>query len=51
MSTKLLSTFEHVLLLMSFSAAMAFSNAPLVMAFAPAFIDFIGGNMLFLSWR
>merc|ERR1719181_1428825 len=46
MSTKLLSTFEQVLVLKSFSVAMAFNKAPLVMAFAPAFMDFMGGNIL-----
>merc|ERR1719504_327549 len=42
-STRLLSTLEQVLVLMS-SVAMAFNKAPLVMAlFAPAFMDFMAG--------
>merc|ERR1719504_570287 len=49
MSTRLLSTVEQALVLISFLVAMAFNKAPLVMAFfaAPAFMDFMGGNMLF----
>merc|ERR1719160_1065609 len=31
------------------SVAMAFNMAPFVIAFAPAFIDFIGGNMMWAS--
>merc|ERR1711904_334895 len=47
MATKLLITSEQVLGFKSFSLAIAFSKAPLVMAFAAAaFIDFIGGNMV-----
>merc|ERR1711862_511507 len=45
MATKLLSTCEHVLVLRPLSVAMVFNRAPLVMAFAPAFMDFIGGNI------
>merc|ERR1719191_855704 len=46
-STRLLSTFEQVLVLIS-SVAMAFNKAPLVMAlFAPAFMDFMAGAILF----
>merc|ERR1719401_1269162 len=47
MATKLLITSEHFLVFKLFSVANAFTRAPLLIALAaPAFIDFIGGNMV-----
>merc|ERR1719359_615952 len=46
MSTMLFRTSEQAFCFKPCSVASAFAKAPLVMAFAPAFIDFIGGNML-----
>merc|ERR1719408_519900 len=48
MSTRLLNTLEHSLVFKPCSSAIAFRNAPLLMAFAPAFMDFIAfmGAML-----
>merc|ERR1719221_285403 len=46
MSTMLFKTSEQAFCFKPCSVARAFAKAPLVMAFAPAFIDFIGGNML-----
>merc|ERR1719335_756946 len=42
MSTKLLKTCEHSFTFKPCSSAMAFRKAPLVMALAAAFIDFMG---------
>merc|ERR1719450_1927820 len=42
MSTKLLKTCEHSFVFKPCSSAIAFRKAPLVMAFAPAFMDFMG---------
>merc|ERR1719356_443217 len=42
MSTKLLNTCEHSFTFKPCSSAIAFRKAPLVMAFAAAFIDFMG---------
>merc|ERR1712217_94590 len=47
MLTKLSNTWEQVLVLIPCSVAIVFNKVPLLMAFAPAFIDFIGGAMLF----
>merc|ERR1719460_368769 len=45
--TRLFSTLEQALVFMSCSVAIAFNKAPFVMAFAaPAFMDFMGGNMV-----
>merc|ERR1719476_498041 len=46
MSTMLFKTSEQAFCFKPCSVARAFAKAPLFMAFAPAFIDFIGGNML-----
>merc|ERR1719299_345152 len=46
MSTKLLKTCEHSFTFKPCSSAMAFKKAPLVMALAAAFIDFIGAILL-----
>merc|ERR1719149_460472 len=47
MATMLLITSEQAFCFRPCSAASALVNAPFVMAFlAPAFMDFIGGNML-----
>merc|ERR1719450_1927075 len=46
MSTKLLKTCEHSFTFKPCSSAMAFKKAPLVMAFAAAFIDFMGAILL-----
>merc|ERR1719440_2196014 len=45
MSAMLFSTSAHAFCLSPCSVAIAFANAPFVIGFAPAFIDFIGGNM------
>merc|ERR1712187_206861 len=45
MLTKLSNTWEQVLDLIPCSVAIVFNKVPLLMAFAPAFIDFIGGAM------
>merc|ERR1719161_78963 len=48
MATRLLITSEQAFCLRSCSVASAFVIAPLLMAFLPpAFIDFIGGSMMF----
>merc|ERR1719408_934180 len=45
--TRLFSTLEQSFVFNSFSVAMSFNRAPFVIAFfAPAFIDFMGGNMV-----
>merc|ERR1719440_599545 len=46
MSTKLLKTSEHSFTFKPCSSAMAFKKAPLVMAFAAAFIAFMGAILL-----
>merc|ERR1719262_569050 len=46
MATMLLITSEQAFCFKPCSVASAFVMAPLVIAFPPAFIDFIGGNML-----
>merc|ERR1719191_2683827 len=46
MSTKLLNTCEHSFTFKPCSSAIAFKKAPLVMAFAAAFIDFMGAILL-----
>merc|ERR1719163_147165 len=48
MSTRLLNTLEQSLCFKPCSSAIAFKNAPLLMAFAPAFMAFIAfiGAML-----
>merc|ERR1719359_1359127 len=46
MATKLLITWEHAFCFKPFSVASVFIRAPLVIALAPAFIDFMGGNMM-----
>merc|ERR1719181_1439563 len=46
MSAMLFKTSEHTFCFKPCSVAIAFAKAPFVMAFlAPAFIDFIGGNI------
>merc|ERR1719169_299453 len=46
--TRLFNTLEQAFVFNSFSVAIVFNKAPLVMAFAPPFfIDFIGGNIVF----
>merc|ERR1719263_353367 len=45
--TRLFRTLEQAFVFKPCSVAMAFNKAPFVMAFAPpAFIDFMGGNMM-----
>merc|ERR1719335_2058595 len=45
--TKLFSTLEQAFVFNPCSVAIAFNRAPFVIAFAPpAFMDFIGGNMV-----
>merc|ERR1719446_24467 len=46
MATMLLITSEQAFCFKPCSVASAFVMAPLVIAFPPAFIDFIGGNMV-----
>merc|ERR1711881_354580 len=46
MSTKLLITWVQAFCFRPCSVASAFIKAPFVIAFAPAFIDFMGGNMM-----
>merc|ERR1719253_1442500 len=46
MATRLLMTWEHAFCFMSFSVASILKMAPLLIALAPAFIDFMGGNMM-----
>merc|ERR1719456_1846561 len=46
MATRLLITSEHAFCFKPCSVASDFVMAPLVIAFPPAFIDFMGGNML-----
>merc|ERR1719321_2384052 len=46
MSAMLFSTSAHAFCLSPCSVAIAFANAPFVIGFATAFIDFIGGNMV-----
>merc|ERR1719389_1069651 len=46
MSTKLLNTCEHSFTFKPCSSAIAFRNAPLVMALAAAFVDFMGAILL-----
>merc|ERR1719504_47060 len=46
MATMLLITSEQAFCLMLCSVASAFVMAPFVIAFPPAFIDFIGGSMM-----
>merc|ERR1719171_2045724 len=46
MSTMLFKTSEQAFCFKPCWVARVFAKAPFVMAFAPAFIDFIGGNML-----
>merc|ERR1719235_942730 len=48
-ATRLFNTLEQAFVFTPCSVAMALSNAPFVMAFAPVFIDFMGGNMVLLS--
>merc|ERR1719420_2311539 len=45
MATRLLITSEQAFCFKLCSVASAFVKAPFVIAFAPAFMDFIGGNM------
>merc|ERR1719321_1987654 len=46
MSTMLFKTSEQAFCFKPCWVARVFAKAPFVMALAPAFIDFIGGNML-----
>merc|ERR1712125_148788 len=46
MSTMLFKRSEQAFCFKPCSVAIAFDKAPFVIGFAPAFIDFIGGNML-----
>merc|ERR1719171_1443866 len=46
MATKLLITSEQAFCFSPFSVARVFIIAPFVMALAPAFIDFMGGNIV-----
>merc|ERR1719420_2647130 len=46
MATTLLITSEQAFCFKPCSVASAFVMAPLVIAFPPAFIDFMGGNMV-----
>merc|ERR1719421_1439214 len=46
MSAMLFNTSAQAFCLRPCSVAIAFANAPLVIGFAPAFIDFIGGNIV-----
>merc|ERR1719352_1376576 len=46
MSTKLLITWVQAFCSRPCSVASAFIKAPFVIAFAPAFIDFMGGSMM-----
>merc|ERR1719284_1819752 len=46
MSTKLLKTCEHSFTFKPCSSAIAFRKAPFVMAFAAAFIAFMGAILL-----
>merc|ERR1711904_324829 len=49
--TRLFSTLEQAFVFKPCSVAIAFNKAPLVIAFAPAFMDFMGGNMVLSSKR
>merc|ERR1719248_25707 len=44
--TRLFKTLEQAFVFKPCSVAIAFNRAPLLIAFAPAFIDFMGGNMM-----
>merc|ERR1719248_410364 len=44
--TRLFKMLEQAFVFKPCSVAMAFNKAPFVIAFAPAFIDFMGGNMM-----
>merc|ERR1719148_511451 len=44
MSAMLFKRSEHAFCFKPCSVAIAFDNAPFVMGFAPAFIDFIGAT-------
>merc|ERR1712241_523374 len=46
MSAMLFKRSEQAFCFKPGSVAIAFDNAPFVMVFVPAFIDFIGGNMM-----
>merc|ERR1719359_2442487 len=46
MATMLLMTSEQAFCFKPCSVARAFVMAPLVIAFPPAFMDFMGGSML-----
>merc|ERR1711881_752195 len=46
MATRLLITSEQAFCFKLCSVASAFVMAPLVIAFPPAFIDFMGGSIL-----
>merc|ERR1719161_104517 len=46
MATMLLMTSEQAFCFSPCSVASAFVMAPFVMAFPPAFMDFMGGNMM-----
>merc|ERR1719327_1215533 len=46
MSAMLFKTSEHAFCFRPCSVASAFAKAPLVIGFAPDFIDFIGGNIV-----
>merc|ERR1719313_1960949 len=45
MSAMLFKTSAQAFCLSLCSVAIAFASAPFVIGFAPAFIDFIGGNI------
>merc|ERR1719460_3118887 len=49
MATMLLMTSEQAFCFNPCSVASAFVMAPLVIAFPPAFIDFIGGSMVLVK--
>merc|ERR1719421_2505321 len=51
MATRLLITSEQAFCFKPCSVASDFVMAPLVIAFPPAFIDFIGGSMVLGSAR
>merc|ERR1719265_2098037 len=46
MATTLLITSEHAFCFRPCSVARAFVMAPFVIAFPPAFMDFMGGSMI-----
>merc|ERR1719198_2328751 len=50
MSAMLFKTSAHAFCFSPCSVAIAFAKAPFVIGFAPAFIDFIGGNIV-KEWR